>query len=336
MTADRVLLAHGSGGKLSHELVTRVFAPAFANPALAELHDGARLELAGGRLAFTTDSYVVKPLFFAGGDIGKLAVCGTVNDLAMCGAEPRYLSAGFIIEEGFPLADLTRIVASMRAAAAEAGVSIVTGDTKVVEKGAADGVYINTAGVGSLLPGTDITPRRVIPGQDIILSGPLGDHAVAVMAGRHGLNLPESVVSDCAPLSGLVREMLTAVPQVAVLRDPTRGGLATTLNEIAGQAAVGIIADEAAIPVRPAVQAVCDILGLDPLYLANEGKLLAFVENSYSEELLAIMRTHPYGREARVIGRVVAAPAGQVGLRTGIGGIRLLDMLTGDQLPRIC
>jgi hydrogenase expression/formation protein HypE len=333
---DKILLAHGSGGKLSHQLVAEVFAPAFANPVLAELHDGARLELAAGRLAFTTDSYVVKPLFFAGGDIGKLAVCGTVNDLAMSGAEPRYLSAGFIIEEGFPLADLRRIVASMKAAAAEAGVSIVTGDTKVVEKGAADGIYINTAGVGSLLPGTDISPRRVAPGQDVILSGPLGDHAVAVMAGRHGLSLPASVTSDCAPLGGLVKAMLAAVPQVAVLRDPTRGGLATTLNEIAAQAAVGIIIDEAAIPVKPPVQAVCDILGLDPLYLANEGKLLAFVETSYSGQLLAAMQAHPYGREARIIGRVEASPAGQVGLRTGIGGVRLLDMLTGDQLPRIC
>lgn len=336
MTAEKILLAHGSGGKLSHELVAEVFAPAFANPSLDELHDGARLDFAGTRLAFSTDSYVVKPLFFAGGDIGKLAVCGTVNDLAMCGAEPRYLSAGFIIEEGFPLADLKRIVASMRAAAAEAGVSIVTGDTKVVEKGAADGIYINTAGVGSLLPGTDISPRRVAPGQDIILSGPLGDHAVAVMAGRHGLSLPAAVASDCAPLGGLVREMLTAVPQVAVLRDPTRGGLATTLNEIAVQSSVGIIVEEAAIPVRPAVQAVCDILGLDPLYMANEGKLLAFVETKYSGQLLAAMRAHPYGREAVIIGRAAAAPAGQVGLKTDIGGIRLLDMLVGDQLPRIC
>lgn len=336
MTEEKVLLAHGSGGKLSHELVARVFLPAFANAALAELHDGARFELDGARLAFTTDSYVVKPLFFAGGDIGKLAVCGTVNDLAMSGAEPRFLSAGFVIEEGFPLADLAKIAASMRAAAAEAGVSIVTGDTKVVERGAADGIFINTAGVGCLLPGADISPRRVVPGQDVILSGPLGDHAVAVMAGRHGLTLPAEVVSDCAPLGGLVKAMLTAVPGVAVLRDPTRGGLATTLNEIAGQANVGILLDEAAIPVRPPVQAVCDILGLDPLYLANEGKLIAFVEKDYSEQLLAVMRAHPYGRDARVIGRTAAAPAGQVGLKTGVGGVRLLDMLVGDQLPRIC
>lgn len=336
MKDERILLAHGSGGKLSHDLVARVMQPAFANPALDLMHDGARVEAAGAKLAFTTDSYVVKPLFFAGGDIGKLAVCGTVNDLAVSGAAPLYLSAGFIIEEGFPVADLRKIVASMRAAAEEAGVSIVTGDTKVVEKGAVDGIYINTAGIGAVISGTDISPLRAKPGQDIILNGPVGDHAVAVMAGRHGLKLPAAVVSDCAPLGGMISAVLTAVPQVAVLRDPTRGGLATTLNEIAAQAGVGIMVDEAAIPVRPEVQAVCDILGFDPLYLANEGKVIIFVESAYSEKVIAVMRAHPYGREARVIGRVAAAPAGQVGLKTGIGGVRLLDMLVGDQLPRIC
>ncbi len=336
MKDERILLAHGSGGKLSHDLVARVMQPAFANPALDLMHDGARVEAAGAKLAFTTDSYVVKPLFFAGGDIGKLAVCGTVNDLAVSGAAPLYLSAGFIIEEGFPVADLRKIVASMRAAAAEAGVSIVTGDTKVVEKGAVDGIYINTAGIGAVIAGTDISPLNARPGQDIILNGPVGDHAVAVMAGRHGLSLPATVVSDCAPLAGMIKAVLAAVPSVAVLRDPTRGGLATTLNEIAAQAKVGIMVDEAAIPVRPEVQAVCDILGFDPLYLANEGKVIIFVESAYNEEVIAVMRAHPYGREARVIGRVTAAPAGQVGLRTGIGGVRLLDMLVGDQLPRIC
>lgn len=336
MTGDKILLAHGSGGKLSHDLVAEIMLPAFANPALAVLHDGARLDVAGARLAFTTDSYVVKPLFFAGGDIGKLAVCGTVNDLAVSGAAPRYLSAGFIIEEGFPVADLRRIVASMKAAAAEAGVDIVTGDTKVVEKGSADGIYINTAGIGAVLPGTDIAPARVRPGHHVILSGPLGDHAVAVMAERHGLTLPASVVSDCAPLGGLIGDVLAAVPEVALLRDPTRGGLATALNEIAVQAGVGIIVEEGAIPVKPEVRAVCDILGFDPLYLANEGKVIIIVESTLSDKVVAVMRRHPYGREARVIGRVTAAPAGQVGLTTGIGGIRLLDMLVGDQLPRIC
>jgi hydrogenase expression/formation protein HypE len=336
MKDERILLAHGSGGRLSHELVTGVMLPAFGNPILNVLHDGARLEVAGGALAFTTDSFVVKPLFFAGGDIGKLAVCGTVNDLAVCGATPLYLSAGFIIEEGFPVADLRRIAASMRAAAEEARVLIVTGDTKVVEKGAVDGIYINTAGIGTVLAGTEISPLRARPGQDIILSGPVGDHAVAVLAGRHGLTLPATVVSDCAPLSGLIEAMLAAVPTVAVLRDPTRGGLATVLSEIAVQAGVGIVIDEDAVLVRPEVRAVCDILGFDPLYLANEGKVLAVVESDCSERILAVMRDHPYGREACVIGRVKAAPAGQVGLRTGIGGIRLLDMLPGDQLPRIC
>jgi hydrogenase expression/formation protein HypE len=336
MKDERILLAHGSGGKLSHELVARVMRPAFANPALDLLHDGALVEAAGARLAFTTDSYVVKPPFFAGGDIGKLAVCGTVNDLAVSGARPLYLSAGFIIEEGFPVADLEKIVASMAAAAAEAGVFIVTGDTKVVEKGSADGIYINTAGIGALLAGADISPLKARPGQDVILSGPVGDHAVAVMAGRHGLKLPAAVVSDCAPLAGMLGEVLAAVPQVAVMRDPTRGGLATTLNEIAAQAKVGIIIEEAAVPVRPEVQAVCDILGFDPFYLANEGKVIIFVESEYTEKVIAVLRSHRYGREARVIGRVAAAPAGQVGLRTGIGGLRLLDMLAGDQLPRIC
>jgi len=336
MKDERILLAHGSGGKLSHDLVARIMMPAFANDILAELGDGARIDIQGTKLAFTTDSYVVKPLFFAGGDIGKLAVCGTVNDLAMTGALPRYLSAGFIIEEGFPVADLTRVVQSMRAAAAEAGVLIVTGDTKVVEKGAADGIYINTAGVGEMLPGVHISPHKVRPGQEIILSGFIGDHAIAIMAGRHGLTLPQTVLSDCAPLGGLVREMLTAVPSVAMLRDPTRGGVATTLNEIAAQAGVGIVVDEEALPIRPEVSAVCEILGFDPLYLANEGKLLAFVDPGDSEKVLAIIRGHRYGKDARVIGQVTATPAGRVGLRTMIGGVRLLEMMTGDQLPRIC
>jgi hydrogenase expression/formation protein HypE len=336
MKDERVQLAHGSGGKLSHDLIAKVMLPAFANEALAVLHDGARVNIAGARLAFTTDSYVVKPLFFAGGDIGKLAICGTVNDLAMTGAIPLYLSAGFILEEGFPLADLSRIVASMKAAAAEAGVLVVTGDTKVVEKGAADGIYINTAGIGAVIEGSDISPARVRPGQDIILSGPVGDHAVAVMADRYGLVLPQSVASDCAPLAGLVKKMLAAVPAVAMLRDPTRGGLATTLNEIAAQAGVGILVEEAAIPVRPEVAAVCQILGFDPLYLANEGKCLIIVESKHTQQVLTVVQAHPYGQEARVIGKTTASPSHQVGLRTVIGGVRLLDMLVGDQLPRIC
>jgi hydrogenase expression/formation protein HypE len=333
---ERILMAHGSGGKLSHDLVAKIMLPVFANKELAELHDGARININSARLAFTTDSYVVKPLFFAGGDIGKLAVCGTVNDLAMSGADPLYLSAGFIIEEGFPLSDLSRIVGSMQAAAVEAGISIVTGDTKVVEKGAADGIFINTAGVGAIVEGSDISPRRVRPGQDIILSGYIGEHAIAIMSGRHELTLPQTVASDCAPLGGLVKEMLAAVPEIAMLRDPTRGGVATTLNEIAQQAKVGITVEETAIPVSPAVVAVCDILGFDKLYLANEGKMLVFVEPEYSEKVLAIMHAHRYGKDAAIIGKVTAVRPGQVGMRTSIGGVILLDMLVGDQLPRIC
>ncbi len=333
---EYIQLAHGSGGKLSHELVQKVMFPAFSNNILAQMHDGAILNVGGKRLAFTTDSYVVKPVFFAGGDIGKLAVCGTVNDLAMTGARPLYLSAGFVLEEGFHLADLSRIVSSMRQAADEAEVQIVTGDTKVVEKGAVDGIIINTAGIGTIIDKVNISGAGARPGQDIILSGYLGDHALAVMSERHGLTLPETIVSDCAPLNSLTQEILAVVPQVAVLRDPTRGGLATTLNEIAAQAGVGIAIDEANIPVRPAVRAVCDVFGFDPLYLANEGKLILFVEDKYTEKVLAIMHEHKYGHEARVIGKVTDKPAGQVGLRTLVGGVRLLDMLVGDQLPRIC
>lgn len=336
MKEEWVTLAHGSGGKLSQELVREIMWPAFANPLLETMHDGAQFILSGGRVAFSTDSFVVKPPFFAGGDIGKLAVCGTVNDLAMNGAVPRYLSAAFVLEEGLPFAVLRRVVASMQAAAKEAGVQIVTGDTKVVERGAVDGLYITTAGIGTIPDGVVIAPGRAKPGQVIIVNGMLGDHSLAVMSERHGLTLPDSVQSDCAPLNGLVEAMLSAVPQIAVLRDPTRGGVATALNEIAQQAGVGIMLEETELPIRPAVQAACDILGFDPLYLANEGKMLVFVEEQYSEALLALMRQHPYGRHACVVGRVVEQPAGQVGIRTAIGGIRLLDMLVADQLPRIC
>lgn len=336
LNKGRIELAHGSGGKLSHDLIKNVMWPAFANDILGEMHDGAQLQINGSRLAFSTDSYVVKPLFFEGGDIGKLAVCGTVNDVAMNGAVPLYLSAGFVLEEGFPIESLERIVASMQQAAAEAGVYIVTGDTKVVEKGAVDGIYINTAGIGSILDGINISGKNAALGQDIILSGYLGEHSLAVMSERHGLAFPHSIVSDCAPLNGLVKEILAAVPNIAVLRDPTRGGLATTLNEIALQSQVGIMIDENSIPVSTAVQAACDILGFDPLYMANEGKMIVFVDREFTNQVLDIMQRHVYGREARVIGKVVKEPCGQVGLRTKIGGVRLLDMLVGDQLPRIC
>jgi hydrogenase expression/formation protein HypE len=336
MMSETIQLAHGSGGKLSHDLVQQIMLPAFSNPALNLLHDGAQLPAGGGRIAFSTDSFVVKPRFFPGGDIGKLAVCGTVNDVAMNGALPHYLSAGFILEEGFPVDELRQIVASMGQAAIKAGVTIVTGDTKVVEKGAVDGIYINTSGLGFIPEGVTISPCRIKPGQDIFINGYIGDHSIAVMGERHGLTLPATVLSDCAPLAGLVKELLTAVPDIALLRDPTRGGVATTLNEIAGQAKVGIRMDETAIPVRPEVQAVCDILGFDPLYLANEGKVIVIAEPCYREKILAIMRSHQYGTQTRLIGTVVAQPAGQVGLQTAIGGMRLLDMLAGDQLPRIC
>lgn len=333
---EYIQLAHGSGGKLSRELVQNIMWPAFANPILGEMHDGAKLDINSTKLAFTTDSFVVKPLFFNGGDIGKLAVCGTVNDLAMTGARPLYLSVGMVIEEGFSLTDLRKIVSSMQAAAAEAGVQIVTGDTKVVEKGAVDGIYLNTAGIGAVMDGVDISPLHVKPGQDIILSGCLGDHSLAVMSQRHGLVLPETIKSDCAPLNVMVETILSAVPEVAVLRDPTRGGLATALNEIAEAARVGFLLDENAIPVRPAVKAACDILGYDPLYMANEGKLIAIVDAKYSSKVLEIMKSQCYGKDACIIGKAVSSPAGQVGIVTAVGGIRLLDMLVGDQLPRIC
>ena len=313
----------------------RVILPEFGNPALNELHDGAVVHMEG-QVAFTTDSYVVKPLFFAGGNIGKLAVCGTVNDLAMTGAVPRYISVGVIIEEGFPIADLKVIVHTMRQMAEEAGVSIVTGDTKVVEKGKADGIFINTAGIGDLLPGVRISPRNVRPGMKVILSGYLGDHAAAILAGRHGLELPDTVRTDCAPLNRLVRSMLEAAPDIAVLRDPTRGGLAAVLNEIAGASKTGILIDEEVLPIRPEVQGICDILGFDPLYLANEGKVVAFVPANREHAVLEAMRANPYGREARTIGEVVAEAAGQVGLRTSIGGIRVVDMPLGNLVPRIC
>lgn len=336
MEQGTIKMEHGSGGKLSKALMEEVIMPAYGNPVLNEMHDGASVSTAGNRVAFTTDSYVVKPLFFAGGNIGKLAVCGTVNDLAMTGSIPRYLSVGMILEEGFPIADLRRIVETMCQTAKEAGVMIVTGDTKVVNKGAGDGIYINTAGIGDIIEGTNISPKRVEPGQDVILSGYIGDHATAIMAGRHELVLPTSIQSDCAPLNGLVKEMLTAVPQIAVLRDPTRGGVAATLNEIAEQSGTGILLEEDTIPVRPEVEAVCEILGFDPLYLANEGKLLAFVDVKYSSKLLEVMHKHEFGKDARIIGKVTADAVGQVGMRTSIGGIRIVDMPIGGQIPRIC
>jgi hydrogenase expression/formation protein HypE len=352
---ERVLLAHGSGGKLSHELIEKLFLPPFVNPALARLDDAAMLPLADGRwqmadgrwqmadsaisqqrLAFTTDSHVVKPLFFAGGDIGRLAVCGTVNDLAMIGAQPLYLSAAFVIEEGLSVGTLRRVVESMRAAAEEAGVQIVAGDTKVVEQGGADELFISTAGVGLVPPGVEISGANARPGDVVLVSGPIGDHGIAVLSEREGLGFETELESDIAPLNHLVAAMLEASDQIHTLRDPTRGGLATTLNEIAQQSQVSIRIEEEKIPVRDAVRAACEMLGYDPLYVANEGKLVAMVATEDAKVVLKAMRRTRYGQEAVAIGQVVAEPAGRVLVQTGIGGTRLVDMLTGEMLPRIC
>ena len=335
MVSDKITLAHGAGGKMSQELMEQVILPAYGNPLLNEMHDGAAVNMSG-HVAFTTDSYVVHPLFFAGGNIGKLAVCGTVNDLAMTGAIPRYISAGLILEEGFPIADLKRILATMRQMADEAGIYIVTGDTKVVDKGKADGIFINTAGIGDIIPGTRISPKHVKPGMKVILSGYIGDHAAAIMAGRHDLALPESVRTDCAPLNHMTQAMLAAAPDIAVLRDPTRGGVAAVLNEIAEASNCGILIDEEQIPIHPEVQGVCDILGFDPLYLANEGKCVAFVPADKTDAVLTVMQADKYGKDARIIGEVTAEAAGQVGMRTAIGGIRVVDMPLGNIVPRIC
>lgn len=330
--SDKILMAHGAGGKLSAQLLNEVILPAFDNEILHELHDGAKI----GKLAMTTDSYVVRPIFFRGGDIGKLSICGTVNDLAVTGAVPKYISVGVILEEGFNFDALKKIVGSMAVAAHEAGVKIVTGDTKVVGRGQADGIFINTAGVGELIDGVDISAKKICAGMKVLVSGTIGDHATAILAGRHGLELPETVKSDCAPLNGLIREMLAVEPKISMLRDATRGGLAAVLNEIAQAANVGILLDEKKIPVREEVRGVCDILGFDALELANEGKIVAVVPADSSEKILSVMRKNIYGRDAAQIGEVVANSAGKVGLRTAIGGVRIVDMPAGELVPRIC
>jgi hydrogenase expression/formation protein HypE len=334
---ERITLAYGSGGKATHSLVEAVFLPAFANPRLEPLEDQARLSAGGARLAFTTDSYVVSPLFFPGGDIGDLAVNGTVNDLAVSGAEPRWLSAGFILEEGFPVADLERIVASMSRAASAAGVEIVTGDTKVVERGKADGCYVNTAGVGVIDHDFDLGASLARPGDRVLVSGPIGDHGVTVMLARGELELSADISSDTAPLHSLVGALLAAAgPGVRALRDATRGGVATVLNEIARSSSVSVLIDEAAVPVRPAVTGACEILGIDPLYVACEGRLVAVVEPALAEAALDAMRSLQVGAGAAAIGTVGADQPGTVLLRTAFGGTRIVDMLVGDPLPRIC
>jgi hydrogenase expression/formation protein HypE len=333
---DRILLAHGSGGELSHELVTSVFVKAFHNQFLDRLDDSAVLQAAGERWAFTTDSYVVTPFFFPGGDIGKLAVCGTVNDLSMSGARPLFLSAGFIIEEGFPVSSLRTIVDSMQKTAMEADVKIVTGDTKVVNRGAADGIFINTAGMGLIPGGVKISGSLARPGDRVILSGSIGDHGVAILSSREGLQFSTTLQSDCAPLNSLVAAMLEVSREIRCLRDPTRGGLSSTLNELARQSGVGIWVEEDRIPIKEEVKGACELLGFDPLILANEGKLVAIVSAGAAEMILQRMKAHPQGRDAAIIGEVREESKGKVILRTRIGLARIMDMMVGEPLPRIC
>ncbi len=336
MKPDIILLDHGSGGKMSHRLTANLLLPEFDNPALAMLDDGATLRVAGGRIAFSTDTYVVDPIFFPGGSIGDLAINGTVNDVAMCGATPLYLSVGMIIEEGFPMADLERVVAQMGRAARLAGVSVVTGDTKVVPKGAADKIFINTAGIGTIDETVNVSGANARPGDMVILSGTMADHGMTILTQRQGLSFESDVKSDSAPLNHMVADILGTGCDLHVLRDPTRGGVGTALNEIADKSKAGIRIDENRLPVRPAVAGICEMLGFDPLYVANEGKLLAVVPAAQAGQVLAVIRQSPYGRDACIIGEVTRDHPGRVFMRTRIGGERIVDMLTGEQLPRIC
>jgi hydrogenase expression/formation protein HypE len=337
----QIVLGHGSGGKLTAELIEKVFLPAFSNPVLNKLDDQAVVEINGTRLAFTTDSFVVTPIFFPGGDIGRLAINGTVNDLAMSGARPLYLSAAFILEEGLLAEELQRVVESMRDAALEAGVQLVTGDTKVVNRGKGDKIFITTTGVGVIEWPIEISASRARPGDKILVNGYIGDHGMAIMSQRENLEFEGAIESDCAPLNSLVSSMLEvsgpagACP-VHVLRDPTRGGVATTLNEIAARSNVGMLLQEDTIPVRESVQGACELLGFDPLYVANEGKLLAVVDAAAADEVLQRMREHPLGRDAVIIGEVVPEHAPMVRMKTSVGGTRILDVMFGEQLPRIC
>jgi hydrogenase expression/formation protein HypE len=340
-----VQMAHGGGGRLSQMLIEKLFVPAFDNPVLKSLHDGAVLELGSGldpsgsqrRVAFSTDSFVVRPLFFPGGNIGSLAVHGTVNDVAMCGAKPMAISAGFILEEGFPMEDLWRIVESMRDAATQAGVWVVTGDTKVVDRGKGDGVYINTTGVGLLHEGVDISPERASRGDKILINGPIAEHGITIMSVREGLEFETRLETDSAALYPLIELLLDKfAADVHVLRDPTRGGVASALNEIAGQAKAGVRLQEDWIPLAEEVRGACEILGFDPLYVANEGKCLAIVAAERAEQAVELWRSHPLGEQAAIIGEIVEDHPGRVVLRSTIGGLRVVDMLSGEQLPRIC
>lgn len=333
---EQIVMGHGSGGRMAATLIAKTFLPAFDNPALRAGDDGAVVSTPAGRLVLSTDSHVVSPLFFPGGDIGHLAVCGTVNDVAVMGAKPLYLTVGFILEEGLPLETLQRVVNSMKQAAAEAGVQIVTGDTKVVQRGKADGLYVSTAGVGILPEGRNIGGAQAKAGDVVLLSGSMGDHGIAVLAARGELGFETDVQSDCAPLNGLIADLLAACPDVHVLRDPTRGGVATTLNEIAKQSGTCITLFEKSLPVRPAVDSVCEMLGFDPLYVANEGKILVVLPRESADAALAAMRKSKYGAGAVLVGEVSEAPAGRVLMKTAIGSTRVVDMLAGEMLPRIC
>ena len=338
---EQIVIGHGSGGRMTADLIRRSFLPRFSNPALLAGNDAALIdlpELAGlqGRLSLSTDSHIVSPLFFPGGDIGRLAVCGTVNDVSMLGAIPLYLTAGFILEEGLPIETLERVLDSMQKAAKEAMIQIVAGDTKVVEKGKADGLFINTAGLGWIPAGREIGGEKAKPGDVVIVSGSLGDHGIAVVAARGELGFEIDVESDVAPLNGMIQSLLNVAPHVHVLRDPTRGGLATTLNEIAVQSRVGIWVDETRIPIRTEVRAACEMLGFDPLYIANEGKVIIILPADETNAALEVLHSSVYGKAATVIGQVEGSPAGRVLLRTLIGGTRILDVLAGEILPRIC
>ena len=336
MNNDKILLDHGSGGKISHHLTTDMLLPVFDNPILAQLNDGAIFELEGLRIAFSTDSYTVDPIFFPGGSIGDLAINGTVNDVAMCGGNPLYLSVGLIIEEGFAVKDLEKIVAEMGQAAEKASVTVVTGDTKVVPKGAVDKIFINTSGLGPIPQDINIASHHARPGDQIILSGTIADHAITILTQREGLSFETSITSDTAPLNHMVNRMFSASKDIHVLRDPTRGGVGTALNEIAEKSQTGIRIYEERIPLKNEVAATCELLGFDPLYLANEGKLLAFVSPSDTDAVLAAIRENPFGKDATVIGEVVEDHSGKVIMETRIGGSRIVDMLAGEQLPRIC
>jgi hydrogenase expression/formation protein HypE len=336
MKDDKVMLDHGAGGRMSHSLIADIMLPVFDNPVLSKLDDGAILDIDGMRIAFSTDTFTVDPIFFPGGNIGDLAVNGTVNDIAMCGANPLFLSVGLLIEDGFPMEELKRILRTMGNAADAAGVKIITGDTKVVPKGAADRIFINTSGLGLIPEGVEISCQRAIPGDRIILSGGIAEHGMTVLTRRAGMSFESSIVSDTAPLNHMVARMLSASRDIHVLRDPTRGGVGTTLNEIAQSSRVGIVIYEDRIPLNPQVEALCELMGLDPLYIANEGKLVAIVGKDHVKEVLSAMQGDRCGREAAIIGEVVAEDPGAVLMKTKIGGTRIVDMLTGEPLPRIC